>query len=121
MHKFFLLFSFFLCTSLYALDVLPSFGKDELKINEKFSIYSRIGYPWPCEDDFQWKDEDRWQLSFYPMDAIELISTSSMAPDAFGGDLFQTWKFVAREQGAFELIFQRHDEYVHIPIKSGSV
>lgn len=88
----------------------------EIHIHEKFTIISEVGTPDPCPEDFKWADEDDWQLTSYPHDAIALIKTHATAPDRFGGNLFQSWTLKAIKVGKFELKFQRYSERISLTI-----
>lgn len=115
MIKFVISFMMLLCSiTVQALDCPPYSTSTEVKVNEEFSICSRQERPYPDDYDFRWTDGNRWILESYPLGDIQLISTYSTAPDAFGGDLFQIWKLKALQTGVFDLIFQLDTEKVTV-------
>ena len=117
MIKFAISLMMLLCNlNLPAEDNLPSTTSTEISVNEEFSICSRQERPDPDDYDFRWTNGNKWILESYPPEDIQLISTFSTAPDAFGGDLFQTWKLKALQTGSFDLVFQLDTEKVTVTV-----
>lgn len=88
----------------------PSLTETTFEINQKFTIRSQVEIPVNHPQDFQWKDEDDWQLTSYPTHAIKLIKTTATAPDYVGGNLLQSWTLKGRVAGTYTLTFQRYNE-----------
>lgn len=120
MIKFVARFFIFTCGFLFlAFEYPPKLNSSKisegLTINEEFSIFSRLACRY-WENDFKWTWQNCWRLIEYPQNEIKLISENSTAPDAFGGDLFQTWKFKALQAGTFDFIFQLEDDQMTVSI-----
>ena len=65
-------------------------------------------------EDYCWKAEDKWQLEYYPISSLKLLSQgTSTTPQE---ELLQKFTFKARKKGIFEILFKRYTERIIVTV-----